>query len=752
MTLYLKYIFLVVCILMTGTELRGQPERLEVPKIDQDIEFDGLPFESVWEQVTPLPMVMFQPTFGLEPSEKTEVRLFFNDAYLYISARLFDSHPENIQNTTKKRDEFSSNSDGFGIILDSFNDKENGLGFSTTPSGLRTDIHIIKDANAGFNQMPFNIDWNTFWDVKTVINDQGWFVEMRIPISSLRFQNIDGQVVMGLTAWRWIPHKNESLIFPAIDPKFGAFAMLKPSEAREVIFTGMQPKKPVYLTPYVLTGWKESNHLNDAKTNYIYTSDPIFKIGGELKYGLTSNLTLDLTVNTDFAQVEVDDQQVNLTRFSLFFPEKRQFFQERSSNFDFNLGGPNNLFYSRRIGLHKGKEVRIYGGTRLVGRVGGWDIGFLNMQTARLTGTSDMEIPADSVLLPSENFGVIRMRRQVINQYSYVGGMMTSRLGADGTYNIAYGLDGIFRIFGDDYVDIKWAQTFENNASNNALSLAPSRFRVSWQRRRSEKLGYSFSYSHSGSEFNPGVGFEIRDNYTNLRGNILWGWLPDENSKLYSHQVYIRGSYLARVEDGSVESVDIGPGWKFQTKSFFEGDFRISRLIEDVDRIFDFSDSAWIPIGRYEFWSSRIMLSTPMTRPASLRMEVESGQFYDGTRISLRFTPNWSVSSSLGLSGYYEFNRLDFNDRKQHFIAHIGRIKVLYMLSVKFSLSAFLQYSSAVNSVSSNIRFRYNPREGNDLYIVFNEGRNTNLQRKVPPLPAFSNRSVMLKYTYTFQF
>ncbi len=729
----------------------GASEPLVIKKIQKDIVFDGSPFEEVWNEVTPIPMIMYMPNFGDKPTEKTEVRMYYNADFLYVSGRLYDKDASKISNLSKKRDEYSGNSDGFGIIIDSFNDKENALAFLTYPSGTRMDFTVFNDAVGGSGRMPFNESWNTFWDVKTIINEKGWFVEMRIPVSSLRFQEKNNEAVMGLIIWRWIPHKDEMQIFPAIDPKYGEFASMKPSKAREVTFKDIKSKKPIYLTPYLLTGFDQQSVLNNTETFYEQENRPIFKFGGDLKYGINPNLTLDLTLNTDFAQVEADNQQVNLTRYSLFFPEKRQFFQERSSVFSFSLGGPQNLFYSRRIGLHEGEEVQLYGGARLVGRVGKWDMGFLNMQTAPLYGKSEIDSDQDSLLLNSENFGVLRMRRQVLNENSYVGGIFTSRIGSDGSYNLVYGLDGIFRLFGDDYLDIKWAQTFETGNTNNLLSMDPAKFRIQWERRNDKGFAYTFSVSHSGTDFNPGVGFEMRDDYNGTWNILQWGWLPGENSKLQNHKVFLRFKANTRVKDNSLESAAIEPGWSFQSKSFFQGNFRLRYLVEDLLENFELSDDVIIPAGRYNFATTQLRLSTPVSSPFFVNNMIDAGQFYDGNRISVNIEPTWSVSTSFAFSGTYQYNYLIFPVRSQSYVTHIGRVKVLYMLNTKITFSAFVQYNSDIDAISTNFRFRYNPREGNDLYLVFNEGRNTDLYREAPPLPGVSNRNIMIKYTYTFR-
>ncbi len=718
-------------------------EEIIIPKTDGELVFDGIPDEAFWDEVDPFPVVMFQPVHGNEPTEKTEIRLCYNDQYLLLSGRMYDKNPSEIQDNTKKRDEFGGNSDGFGIIIDNFNDNENAIVFSTTPSGLRADMTVFNDAQGRIEHMPFNDSWNTFWDVETVVNHEGWFAEIRIPISSIRFQDNGDSTIMGITVWRWIPHKNETIIFPAIHPKYGDFAMMKPSQTQKVLFEDIEPKKPLYIAPYALAGYTMNNDLNDAETEYLKESEPSIEAGLDIKYGLTSNLTLDLTVNTDFAQVEADDQQVNLTRFSLFFPEKRLFFQERSSIFSFSFGGPSNLFYSRRIGLFENEDeellpVRIYGGLRVYGRAGKWDLGFLDMQTA----------PFDTV--PSENFGVLRLRRQVINPYSYIGGIYTSRLGMDGAYNIAYGLDGIFRLFGDDYLDVKWAQSFETDSTNTIASMKPSRVRFSWERRSREGFGYDFSFSWAGEEFNPGMGFEMREDYYMYRVQLQYGWLPGENSRLYSHSFQVGAMNFYRMEDGSLESARYGPAWSFTTKSMMQGRLSLSYNLEDVDEEFEFSEETNIPIGKYEFFSATGFLMTPMSRSFYTLGQFELGQFYDGTRFSLTLTPTWNINSSVALSGMYQINRLDFKKRNQEYLGHIGQLKLLYMFSTKLSASAFIQYNSEIEAIISNFRLRYNPREGNDFYIVYNEGTNTFLDREDPVKPRTGSRTLLLKYTYTF--
>ncbi len=717
-----------------------QKDRSILQRVNGPVNLDGLSDEDAWKGINPLPMVMQIPSTGDPPSEKTVALVAFDDDYLYLAGRLYDQEPSKILATSKQRDYLQGNTDWIGLIVDTFNDKENGMGFFTTPTGLRLDALIYNDAEG---LLPLNISWNTFWDVAVVQNKQGWFVEMRIPLSSLRFQEQEGRVTMGLIVWRYIARKFEIDMFPLIDPKYGFWSNWKVSRAQEIMLEGVRSRRPLYITPYGLAGYGQAYDLNDAETAYVYSDEPKFEAGLDVKYGLSSHLTLDFTLNTDFAQVEADDQQVNLTRFSLFFPEKRLFFQERNSTFDFNYGEPNRLFYSRRIGLYEEEVVRIYGGARLVGRMGGWDLGFLDMQTAPLEGEES---------LPSENFGVFRIRRRVFNPNSYIGSMITSRIGVDGSYNAAYGLDGIFRLSEDDYLLFNWAQTFENGKENDPLSLDPARIRLSWERRTRKGLGFNLGYSRAGIDYNPGIGFELREDYSQL-GNRIWlGWRPGEKSALLEHQVLVDGFIFTRNDDNSIESAEIGPGWAFATKSGFGGEFFVKMYRENLLESFEFTDDIDVPPGEYSFYGLKGMFNTPMGRALSAVFNVDAGSFYDGWRASVDAQPVWGISPEFSLTGMYQFNRVVFPDRNQELTAHIVRARVLATLSTKFSASAFVQYNSAINAIIANFRIRYNPREGVDLYVVYNDDFNTNRFREIPNLPYRNCQTIMVKYSYTFVF
>jgi len=716
-------------------------EKIVISRVAGAIELDGRSFEPAWGNAKPLCMVMQSPDFGEGCSERTEALLGFDDQYIYVAGRLYDDEPGRIQAQTKKRDAMTATSDWFGVLFDTFNDKENSLAFFTTPAGLRFDAAVFRDAQvAAATDMPMNLSWNTFWDVAVAREGDGWHVEMRIPLSSLRFQPQAGAVTMGVTVFRWISRKNEIDVFPAIPKDWGEMSAWKPSQSQETLWPGLRPRRPLYLTPYVLGGFDRTYELNEDETAYVKSGSPKLEVGLDLKYGLSSNLTFDATINPDFAQVEADDVQVNLTRFSVFFPEKRLFFQERSSNFDFPLGGTNTLFYSRRIGLVDDQPVRIYGGGRLVGRLGGWDVGFLDMQTAALDDH------------PSENFGVLRLRRQVINPYSYLGGMLTSRLGADGSYNVAYGLDWIWRARRDDYVTLQWAQTFENGASNQAFSLDAARFAVMWERRTTRGFGSTVRFARVGSEFNPAMGFMMFENYTAFYTRTLYGWFPGKDSALTNHDAFVEARLYWDNDTSRLTLAEVGPGWEFATKSGFAGRIWPKVNIEELDEPYEISDDISVPVGRYTFPGLELYCQTPPGRLFNTLIQANMGGYYDGWRVSVGLTPTWSGISDLEIGGLLQYNLVRFPDRDQTYVAPIGQIKVLATLSVKFSASALVQYSGADDAVSANVRFRYNPREGTDFYLVYNEGLNTDRLDRTPVPPLSSGRALYAKFNYTFNF
>jgi hypothetical protein len=321
----------------------------------------------------------------------------------------------------------------------------------------------------------------------------------------------------------------------------------------------------------------------------------------------------------------------------LFFPEKRTFFQERSSVFTFDFEPGSSLFYSRQIGLHQGEQVPIYGGARITGMAGKWDIGLLDMQTKAINqeaGSTDA--------LASENFGIFRLRRQVINESSYVGGIVTSRIGADGSYNTAYGMDGIFKIAENDYLDVKLAQIMDKTLQNKMFSLNPTRLYLSWNRFNQKGLNYGFTYSRSGKDFDPKIGFQMRNNYTHYYGGLGYGWIPGEESTVQNHQVGINAIAFNNNSDNSAQSFETSIMYDLRFKSGYSGMFSLKHLYENVTDTFSFSGDAFVPAGKYGFNEFETHLNSPQSNKFVVGFDVFAGSFYDGNRFSFGFEPSWN--------------------------------------------------------------------------------------------------------------
>ncbi len=708
-----------------------------VNRVSPSFKFDGIISDGEWDNIIPLDLSMQIPVFMGEKTEKSIIKMAYDDSYIYLSGALYDSEVDKIQANTKERDGQTASTEWFGMVIDSYNDKQNALGFFTTPTGSRFDVAVQNDAGG---REPLNTSWNNFWDVQVNVNEEGWFVEMRVPFSSLQYQIVDGKLTMGITVWRYIARKNEVQMCPAISPDLGDQAMWRPSQAKEYVFEGIKQKKPLYITPYLLGGYSKLNELNGQGTAYTSESNFVRNVGLDAKIGITNNFTLDLTVNTDFAQVEADDQQINLSRFSLFFPEKRLFFQERSGIFSFRIGSRNNLFYSRRIGIDEdGNSIPIIGGARLTGRKNDWDIGLISMQTGS----------TDSVV--TSNYSVFRVKKRVLNENSDVGLLVTNRIDANGKFNTVYGVDGNLQILGDHLLSIKFAQAFNQGVQANLLSADPSMFWVSMVRRSQKGFTYAGSLSRLGKDFNSDVGFINQENYVRQGIRLQYNWFPGKDSKLFRHGPTIRGASFWRNGVNKYNQAFYTGNYGFRWKNGASLTPGIRLQYDDITESFDIADIATIPIRSYLYTSAITEFASPTSSPFIVNGEIQSGRFFDGIKHSLKISPVYNISSSLRMDFTYEFNSVNFSSRNQKFDTHIARLKGLVMFSTKLSVSAFVQYNSLDNLFLGNIRLRYNPKEGNDLFIVYNTDVNGDRAEFNPMLPVTNQGSVLVKYSYTFR-
>ncbi len=709
-----------------------------VPRLAGPIEIDGRVDEPAWLAIPPLGGVVSVPDFGGEPSEATEFRLAHDGEYLYFSCRNFDSEPEGIRATSLRRDDSTFSHDICHLFLDTLNDEENALGFSTNPAGARLDVLFTNDARG-----PPNFDWNAFWEAAVSRDADGWYAEMRIPFSSLLFHVEGDRVVMGVSMLRNIARRNERITHPAMDPSFGFTSFGRPSGMRKIVLEGVRREEPVYLTPYVLAGSGYLHTLAPERDRYLRRSERPLETGADLRLGLTSNLTLDLTVNTDFAQVEADDQQVNLTRFSLFFPEKRRFFQERNAVFEYSLGGQERVFHSRRVGLVDGTPVRILGGARLVGRVGEWDVGVLQMRTDRSERTS------------AENLGVVRLRRRAFNANSYVGGILTSRIAPGGRRNLVAGLDGIVRVVGNDYLVVNAVLSHEGPlGTSDSVEPPPldrSFLRAHWERRGDDGLTYSAELLRAGSGFEPGLGFLRRSGYTSGAGGLGFGWRPGAGSGWLRYGVEGEGRFLRRHEDGVSEVLEATARAVMEQRTGHQFTVTVPVRREDLPRDFPLPGGITLPAGAHTFAQLRVQYRPPQTSRLRPAVTLEGGGFHDGRQWTLSVSPTWTPSMHLNLNGSYRLDVVEFPDRDERLVAHVARLRSEVMLSVRTSAMALIQYNHSGRTLTANVRFRYNAREGEDLYLVWNEGLVVDGTVFDPVPPTRGERTLLVKYSRTFR-
>ena len=715
----------------TGATAQETAAPFELSRLTAPIVLDGNPNEQAWEAVSPLPLTMYAPVFRGTATQRSVIKVAYDDEYFYAAGWFYDENPNGIRINSLYRDRWNGD-DAFAIYIDAFNDNQNSKWFGTTPGGIRFDILVSDDG------LTLNDSWDTFWTARSTVTATGWFSEVRIPFSSLGFRvGDDGRAVMGLTVTRLVSRTGERVTFPEIDPRF---EFRRPSVARDVVMRDVRTRTPLYVTPYALAGTNQS--VVSAPPGFTTERGNTSELGLDVRYPLSSRLTLDLTVNTDFAQVEADDQQVNLDRFPLFYPERRRFFQENSGLFDFVGGSGTRLFHSRRIGLASDfTPVPIIAGGRLVGRVGAWDVGLLEMQTD------------DQGASPSENFGVLRLRRPVLNQNSTAGLMVTSLRGG-GEENTGVGADASVRVRGDEYLTVRMMSTFDGSDSSGTSLTDRSQYFVRWDRRVGRGLQYQLNATHSGAAFSPGLGFLPRRDFTSA--NIVGNYYIFTDKHSFFRRIYpgALAFQTFRNSDNALESAQWAFWVQWDTKAGGGGWIEPKWFRENVSQAFKIGGVIDVPVGVYDFADLQLVWTMPAG--AKLRMDVDArgGTYFDGKRMQVIASPTWNVSPYLELGGEYQMTRLDFPERNQAATLQVGRLRVRSALNSSASAAAFVQYNSTSERLDFNVRLRYAFAEGTDLWLVYNEGLDTDRTQDplLPPAPLSLSRAFILKYSRTIGF
>jgi hypothetical protein len=713
-------------------------------RLTTPLDVDGSLDEAVYTDNPPFgDLVQVVPATGQPATEKTDVWLMFDDRNIYVGARVHDSAPpeEWIANEYRRDSSPLRQNDHIGVGFDTFYDRRSGFMFYATPLGSFSDYSIIDEGQP-------NTDWNPVWNVRTGRFPGGWTMEMIIPFKSIRFTGGQNQT-WGFQVRRSIRRKNEWAYLTALPASMGGpFGLNRTSLYGSATGIDAPPAGRTFeIKPYVF-GRLSSDRLRTPPVD----NEPEAQVGGDVKYGLTANLVADFTYNTDFAQVEVDEQQINLTRFNLFFPEKRDFFLEGRGIFDFGRGGASAqpgggglgsglnsqsatpyLFYSRRIGLNRGRVIPILVGGRMTGKVGKFGLGLVDIQA------KDDEVSRT----PATNFSVIRVKRDILKK-STIGAMVTGRsesnvIGASG--NLAYGADAAFGFFENLTIGGYWARTKTDAAAYDGDD-------DSYQGRFdyfADRYGAKFEHLKVGDNFNPEVGFIQRDNFRRSFSSLRFSPRP-KNMRGVRKLTYQGDVEYFENGAGAVETrVYVGKfGLERENSDTFTVD--VTRDYEMIEQPFQVAPGFVIAPGSYTFDDVQVSYALGAQRRVAGTMTVQGGEFWNGNIRSVGYTAaRVSVLKQFSVEPTIQFTRVDLPQGR--FDTTLTRVRADYAFSPRMFASALVQYNSLDKSFNTNVRYRWEYKLGSELFVVYTDERDTTYRG----YPGLKNRAFVVKATRFFR-
>jgi hypothetical protein len=611
------------------------------------------------------------------------------------------------------------------LIFDTYKDEQNGFIFGTNPAGIEYDGQVTNEGQGGGSQMSrrmqrgagsgFNINWDADWDVATSRDDYGWYAEFRIPFSTLRYGSAESQD-WGFNIWRKVRRDNEESSWSPIPREFTLYRL---SSAGTL--TGLQPPagRTALLTPYVL-GSAQRDYLAGDE-DFSYPSE----VGGEAKLQVTQGLTLDLTYNTDFAQVEVDEAQINLTRFPLLFPEKRPFFLENAGYFTVGTREAE-LFFSRRIGIAEGQIIAIDGGGRVSGRVAGFNLGGLLLHTKAAEG-----------LQPANAYGVARIAREFPNR-SRVGAIFITRDATDrrGHYNHTYGIDGQLGI-GEPITISSFVAKTETpglDGKDHAFHIDGAFLSREWRA--------TAAYREIGEAFNAEVGFVPRLGYRQLDLSLLRYLRPDDLIGLREIRPHVHWNRYSDYNSGFTESqqVHVDSHFEWNNGALFSPAF--NWVQEGLEEDFELAPGVIVPPGTYHGWEAAWRFNTNESAALSFSGNLNIGAFLSGSRRGGGGTVTYRYGSFLSTSLRFDYN--DVNLPEGDFVTRLAGLRLGLYFTPAISLQSLVQYSDQVDTWSANIRFAWLNRAGTGLFIVYNEAQGFDSQSG--PL----GRQLIVKFNYMF--
>ena len=721
MLLKLSPTLLLPAVLTFNVILHAQEgKQITAHQIQAPIQIDGRLDESDWMLAeTVSDFVQVEPREGGTPTERTEVRVLFDDDRLYIGIYLYDSEPDRILINDLQRDFQTREGDVFGVIVDAFHNQRTSFAFFTNADGAKNDSLGL--GNGRYT----NTSWDGIWYTASEIQEDGWTCEIAIPFRTLRFEAQEDQV-MGINFKRRIRRKNEDLYWNLVPRRYNSHRASLSGDL--LLERRITPGRNLQIKPFGKFNLEHTSLAGEGSTD----TDP--EAGVDVKYSLTPGLTLDLTYNTDFSQVEVDTQQINLTRFSLFFPEKRDFFLENASLFQFgdlpSERGPrrseeNQLFYSRRIGLSSaGRPLPLLGGARLTGRVGPVALGLMNIHQE------------ENEEAPSNNFTVMRVSYDLLES-SDVGAILINREGGDpGDYNRTYGVD----------VNFQFLQKLRFN-SFVAGTQTPDLKGDNWETKISGQwddgfLQFRGFFADVGENFNPEVGFVPRQGVRIYQYNL--GLRPRPAGDGFIREIHPHGNtkyYTDRDNVTLTKDSHFGLQFFFRDRSDFE--VSVDPQFERLREPFRLREDVIIPPGDYGYNELKVNYASDQSQLLSGSMDLTTGGFFDGDKTSIDLAGNVLLKPNFFAKFSYRYNNVDLEEGS--FRADLYGVSLHYSFNPRVFADVFVQYNQDIDKVLTNLRFNWIHHPLSDLSLVFTEERFTGFSTDV-------SRAFIVKYTHLLQF
>ncbi len=684
--------------------------------------------EKLWDKVPIIEnLKQIKPDYGLPASEKTSIRVAYTNKSFFVAVVCYDTAPDNIVISDSRRDADLNDEDSFLFILDTYNDQQNGFLFGTNASGMEYDAQINNEGEGNFSSNRqqggviggTNINWDASWEVKTESGDYGWSAEFSIPLKSIRF-NSGNDKIWGINFQRNISKRSETAYWANLPL---GFDIKRLSLAGKMTGINLKSPKNLKVIPYALTQVAQDkiiSKINSSRADF----------GGDIKYSLTPGLTLDLTYNTDFAQVEVDDQQVNLDRFNLFFPEKRPFFLENAGQFSVGSPGEVDLFFSRRIGIGDGGSlVPIIGGSRVSGKVGQTNVGLLSMFT------DEVEIDGD-IGIVKNNYSVARVNHDFAKSRSSLGGLFVNRngIGISDDYNSVFALDGKLGLGKKAQITgyISKSTTPGIKSREHAFKILAVYNWNGWNLRA--------GYTEVGEGFNPEVGFLLRSAFKKPEFLIFKQWRPKNTGKFLEVRPHV--SYRGYWNFNNTQEtgfLHIDNHWVWE--SGFEIHTGINFTKETVLEAFPIS-LVTIDPGIYDHKEFQFVMFTNPNNKTSFRNRTYIGGYFGGSRISSSNKVNLRLGDKFNAETNFNYNRLKLPNGLTNVV--ITGVRLAYSFTPRMFLQSLVQYNNVSEITSVNARFGWLKNANTGLFVVINIVKDNDF------LNQLNNQSITIKYSYQF--